>query len=393
MGPLAGTTVLDLSRILTGPYCSMMLADLGAEVIKIERPGSGDDARAWGPPFAGGESAYFMSVNRNKKSMTLNLKDPDGRKIFLDLASRADVVLENFRPGTVDRLGVGYEEVARVNPAIVYCSLSGFGQDGPYSHRPGYDLILQGMGGLMGITGSQEYEEPVRVGVAVADIGAGMWAAYAIAAALLHRERTGQGQYIDVSLLDGQIAWLTYQAGNFFATGEQPARRANAHPNIVPYQSFVTRDGHINVAVGNDSLYRTFCSVVGLDPDDPRFATNAERVKNREQLLTLIEEVLSREPAGYWLERFEEAGIPCGPIYSLQQVFEDPQVVHRGMLAELSHPTAGSVRVTGIPMQFSKTPGEIHSPPPLLGEHTTEILKNLGYTSHEIEQFREKGTL
>lgn len=393
MGPLEDVTVLDLSRILTGPYCSMMLADLGAEVIKIERPGAGDDTRTWGPPFVDGESAYFLSINRNKRSITLNLKEPEAREIFLKLAVEADVVLENFRPGTADRLGVGYETVSETNPGIVYCSISGFGQDGPYRDRPGYDLILQGMSGLMSITGSEEISEPVRVGVAVADIGAGMWAAYAITAALLHRNKTGEGQFIDVSLLEGQIAWLTYMAGNFFATGEQPPKRANAHPNIVPYQSFETSDGYINIAVGNENLYRRFCDVIGLDPEDPRFATNADRVENREELVELIESVLQEKSSDFWLAEFQQAGIPCGPIYGLEEVFSDPHVLHRNMLVNMEHPTAGEVSMTGLPMKFSETPGEVETPPPLLGEHTADVLAELGYSAEAVEELREKGVI
>ncbi len=395
MGPLTGLRVLDASRILTGPYCTMMLADLGAEVIKVEMPGTGDDTRAWGPPFLGGEAAYYLSINRNKKSLTLNMKAPEGKEIFKALASRSDVLLENFRPGTMERLGLGYDTLKAINPGLIYCSISGFGQDGPYWDKPGYDIILQGAGGLMSITGEPD-GEPVRAGVAVCDIGAGMFAAFAILAALYRRTSTGEGDYIDVSMLDCEVAWLTYVAGNHLATGKIPGRWGSAHPNIVPYQAFQGGDGkYFNVAVGNDALWKKFCAVVGLSHivDDPRFATNPSRVANRQECVEIISKKLKERPAAEWLALLDEAGVPVGPINNIKEVFEDPQVLHRNMLVSIPHPKAGEVRVTGVPVKFKNNPGGIVSHPPLLGEHTEEVLASLGYTPEQIAAFRESGVV
>jgi len=391
-GPLNGFTVLDLSRVLTGPYCSMMLADMGADVIKVERPGSGDDTRQWGPPWLGGESSYFMSINRNKRSLSLDLKSVQGREIAVRLAARADVLLENFRPGTAERLGLGYSQLKAVNPRLVYCSISGFGQDGPYRDRTAYDLIAQGMGGLMGITGI-EGEQPIRVGVAVSDIGAGMFAAYGILAALLERERSREGQQVDVSLLDGQVAWMTYMAHYYFATGNNPPKRASAHPSIVPYQAFRAQDGWVNIAVGNDALWAKFAPLLGIDPADPRFVTNADRVLNRDELVDLMEKRLAEKPVGEWVSTLVSAGIPCGPVYRLDEVFSDPQVIHREMVCEVEHPTAGDVRVTGVPVKLGRTAGAIRTPPPLLGQHSDEILGELGYSREEIKRLRESGVI
>lgn len=367
----------------------MMLADLGAEVIKVERPDGGDDTRSWGPPWVGDQSHYFLSINRNKRSVAINLKEDDGLRIARQLVGQSDVVLENFRPGTAERLGLGYEQVRAENPRIVYCSISGFGQDGPYRDRAAYDAIVQGMGGLMGITGP-EGSEPIRVGVAVADIGAGMHAAFTIAAALLERERSDVGQHIDVSMLDVQVSWMTYMAHYYFASGVLPPRTASAHPSIVPYQSFPTSDGWVNVTVGNDALWRRFAPLVGVDPEDSRYATNADRIAHREELVGVISDAMKCRPRDEWMQLLEQHGVPCGPVYTLQDVFEDPQVLYRGMLQKVEHTREGEIDVLGIPVKLSRTDGRISTAPPLLGEHTVEILDELGYSDAAIRSLAER---
>ncbi len=385
-GLLEGVRILDVSRVLTGPYCSMMLADLGADVIKIELPGRGDDTRAWGPPFLGGESAYFLSINRNKRSVTVDLKTERGRKIVHELAARSDVLLENFAPGVADRLGLGYGAIRAINERIVYCSISGFGQDGPYRDHPAYDIILQGMGGLQGITGEPD-RPPVRIGVAVADIAGGMFAAFAIAAALAHRGRTGEGERIDVSLLDSQLAWLTYMAANFFATGRDPERQGSRHPTIVPYQAFATQDGYLNVAVGNDDIFRRFCEALGRPElaTDPRFATNPARVEHRGELEPLLDALFATRTTVEWARLLNEHEVPAGPVYRISEIAKDAQVVARKEVLELRHPTAGTVRQFGPAFRSTHERGD-HTPAPLLGEHTDEVLAELGYSAESIEQ-------
>ena len=393
MRPLDDLVVVDLTRALAGPYCTMMLADLGARVVKVETPDGGDDTRGWGPPFYNGESAYFLSINRNKQSLALNLKDRRGRDLLLRLACRADVLVENFRPGTMDRLGLGYATIREMAPRVVYCSISGFGQTGPYRERAAYDLIVQGMGGIMGITGEPD-GAPMRVGVAIADICAGMFAAYGILAALRVRERTGTGQWVDAALLDGQVAWMTYMAANYFATGENPPRVGSAHLNLVPYQPFPTRDGFVNVAVGSEGLWHKFCEALETPiATDPRFATNADRVRNREVLLEVLMPVFARRTTAAWVERLLRAGVPAGPIYRMNEVMDDAQVRHREMVVEVEHPRAGRVRVNGVPVKFSETPGGVVAPPPVLGEHSEAVLRELGCDAAEISALRRDGVI
>ncbi|MCZ6536252.1 MAG: CaiB/BaiF CoA-transferase family protein [Chloroflexi bacterium] len=392
MKALSGVQVLDLTRALAGPYCTLMLGDYGADVIKIELPGRGDDTRHWGPPYIDGESAYFLSINRNKRSLTLNLKDPAGREVFMRLTRNADVVVENFTPGVVNRLGIDYEAVKAENPRIVYSSISGFGQTGPYREKPAYDQMMQGLGGIMSLTGDPD-GQPQKIGVALADIGAGMLAAYAVMTALFHRERTGVGQYIDVSMLDLQVAWLTYQAATYFATDTPPPRVGAAHPNLVPYQAFKCADGkYINVAVGNERFWQRFCKALGREDlvEMPEYAQNKDRVKNRDQLVALLQQEFDTRSTDRWVDILEEAGVPCGPINDLADVFSDPQVKARDMLLEVQHPSAGKIKQTGIPIKFSATPGSIDSPPPLLGQHSKEILLELGYSQDEVEALEQQ---
>jgi crotonobetainyl-CoA:carnitine CoA-transferase CaiB-like acyl-CoA transferase len=391
--PLDDLLVVDLTRALAGPYCTMMLADLGARVVKVEAPDGGDDTRGWGPPFYDRESAYFLSINRNKQSLALNLKDRRGRDLLLRLIRRADVLVENFRPGAMERLGLGYAAVHEIVPRLIYCSISGFGQTGPYRERAAYDLIVQGMGGIMGITGEPD-GSPMRVGVAVADICAGMFAAYGILAALRVRERTGSGQWVDAAMLDGQVAWMTYMAANYFATGDNPPRVGSAHLNLVPYQPFPTRDGFVNVAVGSEGLWLKFCEALDTPiATDPRFATNADRVRNRELLIDLLMPVFARQTTAAWVERLLRAGVPAGPIYRMHEVMEDPQVRHREMVVEVEHPRAGRVRVNGVPVKFSETPGGVMAPPPVLGEHSDAVLLELGCDDAEISALRRDGVI
>ncbi|HEV7367564.1 CaiB/BaiF CoA-transferase family protein [Arenibaculum sp.] len=392
-GPLSHIRVLDLSRVLAGPWAGQLLADLGADVVKVEKPGAGDDTRSWGPPYLKdengretGEAAYFLSANRNKRSLTLDLASPGGQQVARRLASKADVVLENYKVGTLARYGLDYEALKALNPGLVYCSITGFGQTGPYSGRAGYDFMIQGMAGLMSVTGEPD-GEPQKVGVALADILTGMYSGVAVLAALAHRERTGEGQHVDMALLDVMVASMANQATNYLASGRVPTRLGNAHPNIVPYQVFETADGHIIVAVGNDGQFARFCQVAGR-PDlaaDPRYARNRDRVANRDDLVPVLAGLVRARPSSFWLDRLEHEGVPCGPINDLAQVFADPQVLARGMRVELPHPTAGTVPLAGSPMKFSATPVEYRGAPPLLGQHNAEVLRDwLGLSEEEI---------
>jgi formyl-CoA transferase/CoA:oxalate CoA-transferase len=384
--PLAGLVVLDFTRVLSGPYCTMLLGDMGARVIKIEQPGRGDDTRAWGPPFVGSESAYFLSVNRNKESLTLDLKLPRALGVVEALLDRADVVVENFRPGTMDRLGLGWERVTATWPRLVYCSISGFGQTGPRRDQPGYDAVVQAEAGLMSITGEAD-GPPFRLGVAIADIVTGMFAAQGVAMALLARVRTGRGQLVDVGMLDSAAALLTYQAGIYFASGVAPHRMGNRHPTIVPYETFAATDGDFVLAVGNDQLWRRFCEVIGRSDlaDDPRFATNRGRVENYATLRPVLARTLGGRSRGEWMAALSGAGVPCGAVRDLAEALSDPQLRERSMIEEVEHATLGALRVLGVPVKLSETPGVIHRPPPTLGQHTDQILRSeLGLNDADV---------
>ena len=391
VGPLDGLTVLDASRVLVGPFCTMQLGDLGADVIKVERPGVGDQTRGWHPPTYGNseESAYYMSINRNKRSIALNLASEEGRDIFRDLAEEADIVVHNFRVGKMEEWGLEYEDLAADNPDLIYCAVSGYGEWGPDKSRPAYDIIMQAESGMMSITGEED-GAPVRVGVAIADIGAGMYATQAILAALLERELgDGCGQKVDVSLLDSQVAWMTYMASNYFATGDPPGRMGSKHPTIAPYQAFETRDGYVVIAVASENIWPKFCAAIGREDliDDQRFASNADRVSNRNVLDEVLGEELGQYTTASAVELLEEHGVPASQVRDMEQVFADPQIRARDMHVSVQHPTAGKVEMPGSPMHFSRTSTSIRQYPPLLGEHTRELLQENGYTNEEIDQF------
>ena len=406
MGALSHLRVLDLSRVLAGPWAGQILADLGAEVIKVERPGNGDDTRAWGPPFlkdvygeSTGEAAYYLSANRNKQSVTIDFTKPEGQRLVRELAAKSDILIENFKVGGLEAYGLDYASLKAVNPQLIYCSITGFGQTGPYAKRAGYDFMIQGLGGLMSLTGRPEGEEgagPVKVGVALTDILTGLYATVAILAALAHRQHDGGGQHIDMALLDVQVACLANQAMNYLTTGVSPKRLGNAHPNIVPYQDFPTADGDFILTVGNDSQFRKFAEVAGQPgwADDPRFVSNKQRVANRAVLVPLIRQATVFKTTAQWVEQLEAVGVPCGPINELAQVFADPQVQARGLAFELPHALAGLVPQVGSPIRLSETPVEYRRAPPLLGEHTQEVLARvLGVTTVDLELLRQSGVL
>lgn len=393
---LDGVRILDLTRVLAGPFCTMMLGDLGADVVKIEEPRKGDDTRGWGPPFAaGGESAYFLSANRNKRSLTLNLKEPRGQEILVRLIREADVLVENFRAGTLDGWGLTYERLQTIRPGLIVCSITGYGHSGPYRERPGYDFMVQAMGGFMSLTGPEE-GEPYRAGVAIADLAAGMFAASAVLAALFARERTGEGQRIDMSLLDSQVALLSYVASNYLVSGERPRRYGNGHPNIVPYQSFAASDGHFAFAAGNDAQWQRFCEAAGVPEwsEDGRFATNGGRVANRAQLVPLLAALFVTRPARDWMDLCDRVGIPSAPIQTVDQVFDDPQVRARRLKVEIDHPSAGRISLLASPLQIPTAPATVRLPPPLLGQHTAAILsEDLGLSAPEIDNLRASGVI
>ena len=394
MRPLDGVRVIDLSRVLAGPYATMLLADMGAEVIKVEEPGKGDDTRAW-PAFAGGESTYFMSVNRGKKSVTLDLKAEPGKTVLRKLLAGADVLVENFRPGTLARLGFGWEAVHALNPRLVYCSISGFGESGPEASRPGYDLIVQGESGIMDLTGFPD-GPPVKVGNSIADLASGTMAAHGVVLALLARERTGAGQKVEIAMLEVMAALLTYQGQGYLTTGAIPRRRGNQHPSIVPYEVFEAADGYLTVGVANNSLWTRFCQGIG-HPElatDPRFDTETKRVEHRDVLVPLLGAIFRTAPAAEWLARLERAGVPAGKIKSVGEALESEHLRARGAIVTVNHPTAGRMRMVGPPIRLHGTPAEAATPAPLLGEHTDEVLtKVLGYSSDAVAELRAGGVV
>lgn len=397
---LAGVRVLDLSRVLAGPWATQILGDLGADVIKVEKPGEGDDTRSWGPPFtqtpdgAQSDAAYYLAANRNKRSVTIDFAKPDGAELVRKLAPKCQILVENFKTGGLKRYGLDHESIAAINPSIVYCSITGFGQTGPYSKRPGYDYMIQAMGGLMSLTG-EPAGEPMKSAVAVADLFTGMYAVAAILAALRHAERTGEGQHLDISLLDCQVAMLANLGMNYLASGEEPKRLGNAHASIAPYQVFATSDGHVVLAVGNDGQFRDFCNAAGLKlADDPRFAHNAARVTNRLDMADAIGVAMRQRPTAHWMKVLEEAGVPCGPINTLPQVFADPHVQARELVHMMKRSNGANVRLTASPIRMSKTPPDARSAPPLLGQNTDEILAEmLSVDPTELHRLREHGVI
>lgn len=394
-GPLEGLKVLDFTQYVAGPFCTLLLADLGAEVIKVEMPGRGGIYRVQGPHFLKGESVTFLSLNRNKKSLTLNLKHPQAQEVIHRLVREVDVLVENFKPGTADRIGIGYPAMSEINPRLIYCSISGYGQTGPDSQRGGYDLMVQGSGGIMSVTGEPD-RPPVKVGVPALDMGAAMYGAFGILAAYVARESTGRGQHVDTSLLDCATSWFTVLAMDYYATGAVPGRMGSASPLYAPYQTFKAQDGYISIiGTGGKDSWERLCRVLGLERliDDPRFADNASRVAHQEELAEIIESVLVTQKASYWLERLEANGLPCGPINDLSQLLEDRQVRARNLWVEIEHPVAGLLKVIGLPVKLSDTPGSVRTPPPTLGQHTGEVLARLGYSSEEIESLEREGTV
>jgi crotonobetainyl-CoA:carnitine CoA-transferase CaiB-like acyl-CoA transferase len=392
--PLTGITVVDLTRVLAGPYCTMLLGDMGAEVIKIEHPDGGDDTRGFGPPYLNGESAMFLAINRNKQSLTLNLKHAEAKTILTKLIQRADVLVENFRPGTMANLGFDYDATRKLNPRLIYCSISGFGQTGPYASRGGYDTIAQAMSGIMSATGHPDMP-PAKAGVPIADIGTGMFAAFGIVCAYIARQWTGEGQLVDTSLLDTSIALSLVESATFLAGGELPAPLGSTHRRNAPHGAFRVKDGYIAITADSAHFWKRFCQIMALEAllDDPRFTTNADRVANKHLLQEIIENVTATREGSYWLEKLADAEIPCGPVNSYAEVFNDPHVLARDMLMEVEHPVAGRVKMTGINVKLTQTPGALRLPAPTLGEHTHQVLHTLGYQDETIDQLKTAGVI
>jgi len=396
-GPLRGLTVFDLTRVLAGPTCVQMLADLGADVVKIEKPGSGDDTRGFAPPFMPGtqESAYFVGINRNKRSVTLDIAKPEGQQIARRLIEQSDILVENFKVGALAKYGLDYATLHARHSGLIYCSITGFGQTGPYAPRPGYDSLVQAMGGVMSVTGEPD-GQPQKVGIPIADTFAGLYGCIGVLAALREKQLTGRGQQIDIGMLDTHVAWLANQAMNYLATGENPPRLGNQHPNIVPYQVFATSDGFVVLSIGNDPTFKRFCENFDLAhlPDDPRFATNAARVENRKLVTDTLTPVMAQHPTAWWIDRLEALKIGCGPINRLSEVFADPQVQAREVVREMAHGSGATVKVIANPVRLSETPPEYRTPPPMLGEHTDEVLRGrLGMSEAELAALREKGVI
>ena len=395
MQPLSGVKVLDLTRIVSGPFATMLLGDLGAEIIKIEEPVSGDESRTYGPPFVNGESAYFLSINRNKKSCAINLKTPEGIALIRELALKSDVLIENFRPGTLKKFGLSYEELKKQNPGLIYCAITGFGQTGPDSRRPGYDLIIQGESGVMDITGDPD-GPPTKVGTSIADLLTGQYASQGVLAALVERSRTGEGRRVEVAMYDCLASLLTFNAGGYFATGNTPKRKGNSHPSIVPYETFETLDGWINIGVANDKFWNSFCKIIDrLDlQNDPKFAMASDRVKNRLELLPTIREIIKGNKKSHWIDLLEKAGIPSGMIKNVGEVCDSEQLISRGMILNMPHPIAGIVKNIDSPLRFDDRNDEVHAAPPILGQHTHEILSNvLKISPDEITLLEKKGAI
>ena len=392
--PLDGVRVLDLTQILAGPFCTMLLADMGADVIKIEKPDGGDDTRRMGPPFIGGESAAFLVTNRNKRSIVVDLKREEGKRVFHRMAKDADVLVQNLSPGTLERMGLGYEDLRELNPALIYCTISGFGGTGPYKHRRGFDLVTQGMSGLMSITGLPD-SPPLKISVPVTDLNSGMYGAYGVLCAYINRLKTGKGQHVDSSMLDAGIAYTFWESAVYFTTGEVPKPVGSTHRLLAPYQPFHTSDGYINVACANQATWERMCGAINRQDllEDPRFATNADRVQNLAEMLEPLTETFAQESSDHWLEILEKAGVPSGPIYNMAEVYSNPQVLARDMVVEMEHPTAGRVRNIGIPVKLSETPGSVRRPAPTLGQHTEEVLTEFGYSGEDIAGFKNSGVV